>query len=446
MDQPISLEHAMYSLPNDRQALEEKLGRQRKLFDRALVGQISALFDLIEQDGDRAVVQLTQSIDGVSIPHIAVPASRVRQCEDELSPALLQAIIQARDHIREVNELLLPRSWQREIRPGTVVGEKYSPLDRVGIWIPARKGPLLSTALMLVTAAKTAGVADIVVGMPPLADGMGDPATIAAASMAGADRFVIGNGVAVIAGFCLGTASIPRVDGVFGPGPGGVAAAMSLASVHGVKSVVGLGPTECMVVADETADPELIALDLLNEAEHGPDSAAVLVTTSLDLAVRAAVRLAELIEAAAMPRREYLQRVFGPSGWGAIVVASDLNEACAFVDAIAPEHVKLIGSEHTEHESLRLIRHAGEVLLGRWTTFSAANYGIGITAVLPTNGYARAFSGITAKDMIKCSTIGKLDKQALTELLPVIRELGAYERLPAHIAAAEGSARMGSDE
>jgi len=186
--------------------------------------------------------------------------------------------------VQDANLAMLPKTWEKQIRPGTVNGENVVPLDSVGIWIPARKGPLISTAIMLVVAAKTAGVKKIVVGMPPLKEGLGDQGTVAATKLAGANQFVIGNGVSIIAGFAQGTNSIPEVDGIYGPGPGGIAAAMSVAMTYGKKSVLGIGPTESVIFADETADPLKIAYDLINEGEHGPDSSSILVTTSTNLA------------------------------------------------------------------------------------------------------------------------------------------------------------------
>lgn len=426
-----------YRLPRDGDRLRGRLAPRQRLFDRGVLQAVYDMFEQVEREGDQAIVRLTEAIDKVAIERTQMPESYVRQSVNTLAPPLRQAIEKARDNIAQVNVALAPESWQMEIRPGTIVGEKFSPLDTVGIWIPSRKGPLLSTALMLVTAAKTAGVKHIVVGMPPLPNGLGDPATIAAAALAGADGFVVGNGVAIIAGLCLGTASLPRVNGIFGPGPNGIAAAMSLAPSFGVKTVVGLGPTECVIVADETADAEAIVFDLMNEAEHGPDSSSILATASEGLAERVERRLLALIDEAEPPRRDYLRSVFGQSGLGAIVVAPSMDAVCEFVNDLAPEHVMIVGGEKTEREALDRITHAGEIVLGAYTPFSAANYGIGITAVLPTNGYAKAFSGITCRDMVKSSTIGKLDKQSLAGLLPVIRELGRYERLPHHVRAAE---------
>jgi histidinol dehydrogenase len=290
---------------------------------------------------------------------------------------------------------------------------------------------------MLVAAAKTAGVPRIAVGMPPLPNGLGDPATVAAARLAGADEFVVGNGVAVIAGFCHGTASIPRARGIFGPGPGGIAAAMTAASSYGVHTAVGLGPTECVVFADETADARVVAYDLLNEGEHGPDSSSILVTTCAELARQVERRVIELIGEAEPPRRDYLQAVFGANGLGAIVVAESVETACRFMNDFAPEHLMVVCEAETERLVAERVRNAGELLLGPYTPFSAANYGIGSTAVLPTNGYAGSFSGITSRHMVKTTTVGRLDRDALAGLLPIVGELGSYERLPGHIRAAE---------
>ncbi|MEF3306908.1 histidinol dehydrogenase [Paenibacillus sp. GYB003] len=426
-----------YRLPEEREELDRRLERRRKLFDRSELQDVNGLFGQVEREGDEAVMRLTESFDRVKLERIRLEADYIDECVKGLSPSLREAIERARDHIREVNEALLPGSWRREIRSGTIVGEIVTPLDAVGLWIPARKGALISTALMLVAAAKTAGVPRIAVGMPPLPNGLGDPATVAAARLAGADEFVVGNGVAVIAGFCHGTASIPRARGIFGPGPGGIAAAMTAASSYGVHTAVGLGPTECVVFADETADARVVAYDLLNEGEHGPDSSSILVTTCAELARQVERHVIELIGEAEPPRRDYLQAVFGANGLGAIVVAESVETACRFMNDFAPEHLMVVCEAETERLVAERVRNAGELLLGPYTPFSAANYGIGITAVLPTNGYAGSFSGITSRHMVKTTTVGRLDRDALAGLLPIVGELGSYERLPGHIRAAE---------
>ena len=428
----------LYMLPQDREAITEKFKKHRKLFDRETLSGIYSIFDEVGEHGDEGVLRVTERFDGVKTERIVLTESFISHSLQSLSPQLRSAIEQAVRHVQEVNSVLLPKSWQLEIRPGTVVGETVRPLESVGIWIPARKGPLISTAVMLVAAAKTAGVKRITVGMPPLPNGLGDPGTAAAAKLAGADLLVIGNGVSVIAGFALGTESIPETDGIFGPGPGGIAAAMSVATMYGKKTAVGFGPTECAVFADESADPMRIAFDLINEAEHGPDSSAVLVTTSEQLAKEAEIQLrAAISNIEDERRRSYLQTVFGEKGKGAIIVTPSLEEACEWINGFAPEHLMIVCSERNTGLVLEQIRNAGEILIGESTPFSAANYAIGITAVLPTNQYAKSFSGITARDMVKYSTIGKLSKEALEQLYPIIQEMGAYEHLPAHVKAAD---------
>jgi histidinol dehydrogenase len=193
--------------------------------------------------------------DKVTVDKIRVDEEYIKQCVNGLSSELRNAIEKAIKNIAEVNEAIKPEEfWTKEIRPGTIIGEKCTPLSSVGLWVPARKGPLVSTALMLTVAAKVAGVKRIIVGMSPKPDGKGDPATIAAAKLAGADEFVVGNGVGIIAGYSIGTNSIPEVDGIFGPGPNAIAAAMSVAFSYGKRTVVGIGPTEGAIIADDSAD------------------------------------------------------------------------------------------------------------------------------------------------------------------------------------------------
>ncbi|WNQ13372.1 histidinol dehydrogenase [Paenibacillus aurantius] len=275
----------VYQIPKQKELLTERYKTHKTLLNRDVLNGVLSIFDEVAIKGDEAIRSLTKKFDEVDLEGLILSDDYVEGCLSSLTPSLRSAIEQAiGNDVQTANLAMLPKTWEKEIRPGTVIGEKVVPLDSVGIWIPARKGPLISTAIMLVAAAKTAGVGRIMVGMPPLANGLGDQGTVAAAKLAGADQFVIGNGVGIIAGFAQGTNSIPNVDGIYGPGPGGIAAAMSVAMTYGKKSVLGIGPTECVILADETADPLKIAYDLINEGEHGPDSSSILVTTSAILA------------------------------------------------------------------------------------------------------------------------------------------------------------------
>ena len=365
--------------------------------------------------------------------------NRTRSLRELHLPALRIAIDVAEERITRVNRRLVrtQRTELVELEPGVRVGKLYRALDSVALWIPCRKGPLLSTALMLVSAARVAGVERIVALMPPRADGSADPGTLAAARLAGANVCLVGNGVALIAAATLTARKSFALAwrASFGPGPRrGIAVAMGMAGMFGVKTVVGIGPTDCAVLADDSADPELVAWDLASEAEHGADSASLLVTPSEALARAVSERLALIIERAEPARRGHLQAVFGESGRGLLVVSPSFDAACALAARFAPEHLSIVCSPERRATALQTVV-AGEVLLGAHTPFAAANYALGITAVLPTNGTARSLSGITARDMLRVTTLGELDSTALTRLGPTIESLASYEGMPCHAAA-----------
>jgi histidinol dehydrogenase len=429
----------IFTSPSGEAAIEARLARRRAWLDASLLGSVQEIFAQVAADGDRAVLAATERHDRVRLESLRVPEAAVERAVRELSPPLRNAIDVAGERIARVNRRLVPKDDVVELEPGVRVGELYRALDSVALWIPCRKGPLLSTALMLVSAARVAGVERIVALMPPRSDGSADPGTLAAARLAGARTCLVGNGVALIAAATHGTESLPRVAGVFGPGPGGVAVAMGMAAMYGLKTVVGIGPTDCAVLADDSADPELVAWDLASEAEHGADSASLLVTPSAALARAVAERLAVVIEGVDPTRRAYLRQVFGEAGRGLLVVTPTFDAACALAARFAPEHLSIVCKPERQALALETIV-AGEVLLGAQTPFAAANYALGITAVLPTNGAARSLSGITARDMLRITTLGELDAAALARLAPTIERLAEYEGLPCHAAAVRARA------
>ncbi len=426
----------VFSIPRDQAIVAERMARREALTDARLIEGVQSAFSKVRADGDRAVLAATVEHDGVALHSSRVPESEIERALATLPAELLTAVEDARARIDRVNRDLLPRDSIREVEPGVRVGELYRPLDSVALWIPCRKGPLLSTALMLVTAARVAGVPRITVLMPPRADGTADPGTLAVARLAGADACYVGNGVALIAAATHGTETLARTAGVFGPGPGGIAVAMAMAGMFGLKTVVGIGPTDCAVLADDSADARLVAWDLASEAEHGPDSASLLVTPSENLARAVAAELTRIIAGTEATRRANLVEVFGEAGRGMLVVSPDFASACVIAAKFAPEHLSIVCRPELRAIALASTV-AAEVLLGPYSPFSAANYAIGITAVLPTNGAARSLSGITARDMLRATTLGQLDAAALARLTPTIGALARYEGLPCHAAAAE---------
>jgi histidinol dehydrogenase len=421
-----------FTLPGDSAALTRRLAPRSAPASIGELSSVLALFEEVRRTGDAAVLKATRQHDGVALPGLAVPARDVAAAA--LPAALRTAIERSLQNILQVNTRLLPADTDDEVRPGTRVGERHRPLDSVAVYVPTRKGPLISTALMLIGAARAAGVARIAMLAPPLASGQWEPQTFAAGMIAGATEFYIGNGVALIAAACQGTESVPRVDGVVGPGPGGIAAAMGIAACLGAHTVVGLGPTDCAILADESANATNVALDLMAEAEHGKDSSALLVTPSAALAARVGSEIERQLGAVPDSRRAVLEHVFGADGLGALVVAP-WDEALALIDRFAPEHLMLVGPA-AEARAPR-IRNAGELLLGPHSPFAAANYAIGVSAVLPTNGFARSHSAVTARDFLRLSTTARLDAAALAELAPAIVALATAEGLPCHAAAIE---------
>jgi histidinol dehydrogenase len=421
-----------FTLPGDSAALTRRLAPRSAPASIGELSSVLALFEEVRRTGDAAVLKATRQHDGVALPGLAVPARDVAAAA--LPAALRAAIERSLQNILQVNTRLLPADTDDEVRPGTRVGERHRPLDSVAVYVPTRKGPLISTALMLIGAARAAGVARIAMLAPPLASGDWEPQTFAAGMIAGATEFYIGNGVALIAAACQGTESVPRVDGVVGPGPGGIAAAMGIAACLGARTVVGLGPTDCAILADESANATNVALDLMAEAEHGKDSSALLVTPSAALAARVGREIERQLGAVPDSRRAVLEHVFGADGLGALVVAP-WDEALTLIDRFAPEHLMLVGPA-AEARAPR-IRNAGELLLGPHSPFAAANYAIGVSAVLPTNGFARSHSAVTARDFLRLSTTAQLDAAALAELAPAIVALATAEGLPCHAAAIE---------
>ena len=434
----MEIKDIFFQYPEEKERLKGRLAKREKLYDRNLIASIRGIFDEVEKKGDAAVLDATSRFDKADLNSVRISPEEADKALREIPESLKQAAGKALGNIVEVNRALMPQDcWIQEIRPGTYIGEKNTPLESVGLWVPARKGVLISTALMLIGAAKTAGVKRIMVGMPPSAGGGINRTTLGICRLAGADDFFVGNGVGIIAGWAAGTESIPKAGGIFGPGPGGIAAAMAVAFSFGVKTVLGIGPTDSVILVHGDTNIKILAYDLLNEAEHGKDSSSVLVTTDPGLPEKLCPVIEKIIAEGPIERREILEHSFGPEGLSAMVTVPTLELAVEFINDYAPEHMNIRCPEEELKAVLGLIRNAGEILIGEYTPFTAGNYAIGVTAVLPTNSFAKNTSGITCRDMMKTSTIGRLNKNAFLELAPVLREISVNEDLPFHGLAAE---------
>lgn len=433
------MEPAIYELPTDRPSLDQVLRSRQTLLDPEELGRVAAIFNDVRARGDEAVRSATEKFDKVALSSFALDPAVADRAVQALTPELRSAIDVCRERIEAVNRALMPPArTEHQLDAHTMFGETCTPLDSVALWVPCRKGPLVSTALMLVVAAKVAGVPRIALCTPPVGEGTADPVTLAAARIAGATEFYVGNGVALIAGLTLGTASLPSIAGVFGPGPSGITLAMGLAGMYGKRTCLGLGPSDCLVLCDDSADPRLVALDMMTEAEHGPDSSSLLVTTSRRICEQVQRELKSRIAEVPEQRRKVLEKLFDTGGRGALAVCPDLDACIDLVDDFAPEHMSIVCTPENTQKVLARSPRSGEILLGPHTPFSAANYALGITAVLPTNGYARSQSGLTSRDMVRFSTLGRLDAEGLAGLVPSIAALARYEGLPCHAGAAEG--------
>ncbi len=423
--------------------LRQMLERSRaEVFDPARVAHVRAIVEDVRQRGDAAVVEYTQRYDGVTLSpdRLRVDRQEVRRAYDVVDDGLRSALASSIERARRYNEWLRPPGVQlEEMEPGITAGVKYTPVEGVGVYIPSGKGAFPSTLITLVTPAIVAGVEEIAVVLPPRPDGSADPAVLVAADLLGVSQVFRCNGVAGIAAMACGTASVPRVELLGGPGNPYVTAAQIAVQAYGVRLLSFLGPTESMILADESADPDRLALDLLNEAEHGPDSAAILVTTAESVAAEVLERMPRYLDQLPVQRRQFAEAAM--SHYGGVIVAGSMEEAVAFVNLYAPEHLQV--ATRDPYATLQRIRNAGEILLGQHTPFSAGNYAIGVPAALPTSGFARVTSGVTVLSYLKATSVAHLSAEGLARVRPVVERLGRYEDFPAHVLAVQ--ARGGPD-
>jgi histidinol dehydrogenase len=419
-------------------AARERLLRpaSRRMFDADLRQGVRAIIEDVRAHGDEAVSRALERFDGCKVPpdRLRVSGEEIKAARAKIPAELVDAIERSIEGVRRFNEKLMERrDWRVELSPGLEVGEKATPIESVGLFVPSGKGSFPSVLVQIGTPAVVAGVPRIVVVVPPVPGSAGevDPAVLVAADLLGLDHVVRANGPAGIAALALGTASIPKVVKLLGPGSPPVAAAQIEVQQEGCVAHLLLGPSESLILADDSADPRLLAADLLNEAEHGPDSFSILVTDSLKLVETTQTELAGQLLALPEPRRGYARTALGQNG-GAIIVA-DLDEGAELTNEIAPEHMQLVARE--EERILGLLRNAGEILIGQWTPVSAANYVIGVPAALPTGRFARVASGVTVEAFTKRSSIAKASREALAALAPTVLTYAMHEGFPAHAAA-----------
>lgn len=404
------------------------------IFDPALRDSIGTLIEDVRTRGDAAVCDALARFDGIRIAPDRLRVSADEIASARVDPALENAIADAISHLRAFNSELMDRSgdWQMEIESGLTAGEKVTPISSVGLFVPSGKASYPSVAYQLAVPAIVAAVPRIALVVPPVPGGNGevDPAVLVVCRMLGIGEVFRVNGPAGIAALGFGTESIPKVRKVVGPGSPAVTIAQVEMQRHGLSTMMLLGPTESLVIADHTADPVRLAADLLIEAEHGTDSSVVLVATSEDLvdAVDAAlaIQLADLPEIRAAAARASL----GVNG--GVVLVEDLAEAVEVANAYAAEHLQVAIDPRRAEGVVDAIVNAGEILVGQDTPFSAANFVIGCPASLPTSGFAHVSSGITVNAFLKRTAIARANESALRRMAPSIVSLADHEGFPAH--------------
>lgn len=385
-------------------------------------------------EGDAALLRYAAELDGADLADGALQATDADfvQAFAELEPEVIAAIDYAAENIRRFHEAQMPdEMWLKEIRPGAFAGDRYRPLATVACYVPRGKGAFPSVTMMTTIPAVVAGVARIVILTPPGPDGRLDAATLVAAAKAGVGEVYKCGGAQAIAAAAFGTATVPRVDKIVGPGSPYVVAAKRLVAER-IDTGLPAGPSEAIVLADGSVDGRLAALDLVIESEHGPDSSAFLVTDSAEVAAAAAAALpgywAELGEQRAGFSRAVL---CGPHG--GIVLAGSLDQAIEFVNDYAPEHLELLCAD--PFALLGKIHHAGEILLGAHSPIVLGNFVLGPDCVLPTGGWARSWSPLSVFDFLKRSSVGYVTAGAYPELAKHAHRLATYEGFAGHALA-----------
>ncbi len=420
----------------DRQALCTR--GVASIFDADLRAQIGRIIDDVRLHGDEAVCRALRDFDRVELR-----PDQLRATDEELEAATVApdvdaAIDDAIVHLRAFNEQVMARAadWCFESEPGLTVGERVSPISSAGLFVPSGKASYPSVAYQLGVPATVAGVPQVALVVPPLPDGSGriDPAVLVVCRKLGLRDVFRVNGPAGVAALGFGTETIPRVRKIVGPGSSPVTCAQVEMQRYGVATMMILGPTESMVVADDAADPRLLAADLLNEAEHGTDSTVLLVTTSAQLSDAVDGFLAEQVAALPTARADAARAALGVNG-GCVFVGS-LDEATDVANRWAPEHLQVVVDSSVEAAVLDRLVNAGEILVGPHTLFAAGNFVIGCPASLPTGGFAHVSSGITAEAFLKRTAIARADAVALARMTPTILAMSRHEGFPAHARAA----------
>lgn len=406
-----------------------------KLFSRgkglADVGaSVDAILENVQKNGDAAILEYTKQFDKADLKSLQVTPAEIEEAVASLDSNLLKHLRQAAENIRRFHAAQLPKEvWYIEDTPGIVLGQKTIPLSKVGCYVPGGRASYPSTVLMTALPAKVAGVPEVIVCTPPLADGTVHPLTLAACKIAGVDKIFKTGGAQAIAGMAYGTQSIPQVDKIVGPG--NVYVTYAKMKIRDYAEIdFPAGPSEVLIIADDDADPKMAAADILAQAEHDPNSVSVLITPSEKLAKAVSDEVKKQAETA--KRKEIIDASLKNS---AILIARNIAECISFSNEFGPEHLQIMTAPDTEDVVLNQIQNAGSVFVGNYAPVPAGDYASGTNHVLPTSGYVRMYSGLNTAHFLKSFTIQRISKEGLGEIKDAVIDLAETEGLFEHAEA-----------
>ena len=408
----------------DRKEWQEIIKRPR-FENTSLEKTVKKISERIKAKGDKAVRKYTKEFDGVKLKKIAVSEKEIKAGENLISQELKDAIQQAKSNIEKFHGSQLEEIIVIETMPGINCWRRSVGIEKVGIYIPGGSAPLFSTVLMLAIPATIAGCKEIILCTPPSKDGSINPAILYAANLCGVTKIFKAGGVQAIAAMAYGTESIPKVFKIFGPGNQYVTAAKQLIQKEGIAIDIPAGPSEVLVIADESAIPEYVAADLLSQAEHGADSQVILLTTSELIVEKVQQSIKEQLKE--LPRKEIAEKALANSK---IVLLNSVAAAIDLSNLYAPEH--LILSCQNAEKLISKIFSAGSVFIGNYSPESVGDYASGTNHTLPTNGYAAMYSGVSVDSFVKKITFQQLTKKGLENIGNTVMEMAAAERLDAH--------------
>jgi histidinol dehydrogenase len=389
----------------------------------------SSIIQRVRQGGDTALRSLARELDGVNLESIEVPRERLSTALAAIPPELRRAMQRSADNIRRVHEAVPPFDIQIESEPGIAIWRRAHPFDRVGIYAPGGRASYPSSVLMCAIPAHCAGVKEIILCSPPAHDGAPPASVLAAAALSGVHRVFALGGAGAVAAMAFGTQTVPRVQRIVGPGNAYVAEAkLQLSGYASFESPAG--PSELLVVADDTANPTVVAREMMAQAEHDPLAAVAVVCTSREFAGRVGAEVEELL--ARSSRREIITASLASRG--AIVWCDEISEAVDFVSSYAPEHLLIIAARATWISES--VRNCGTVFIGECSSVAFGDYMTGANHVLPSGSLARSYSGLSTSDFVRVTTYQRVSPEAAATLAGDVSAFATAENLPAHAAAA----------